>query len=237
MSETLFRFKKFQVSQKFCAMKINTDGVLLGAWAEAPVSGHVLDVGTGSGVIAMMLAQRSKSVKILGIEIDEASYKEAKLNMGSCEWKERLTPIMGSIQDFSRETNEKFDLVVSNPPFFSGGTLSSTQEKTVVRHAVKLPHNELLRAAYRLLKETGDFSVILPHIEGLRFIELAEQYRFFLGRYTEVFSFPEAPVERLLLSFKKQLITVSKNQLFIRDETRAFSSAYRELTKAFYLKF
>jgi tRNA1Val (adenine37-N6)-methyltransferase len=218
-------------------MKINTDGVLLGAWVKVPSSGLLLDVGTGSGVIAMMLAQRSDNAQIVGVEIDEVSYLEAKSNMEACEWKDQLIPVLGSIQDYSKETSDKFDLIVSNPPFFTGGTLSATQKKSVVRHAIKLPHNALLRSAYKLLAKNGEFSVVLPYIEGIRFIELAEQYRFFLSKMTEVYSYPGAPVERLLLSFKKKSLELHKSELFVRNDDRTFSDEYQELTKDFYLKF
>jgi tRNA1Val (adenine37-N6)-methyltransferase len=237
MPETLFRFKRFKVSQKECAMKINTDGVLLGAWADVPTTGHILDVGTGSGVIAMMLAQRSSQSRIVGVEIDENSFYEARANMEVSEWSENLEAVLGSIQEYSKEATNQFDLIVSNPPFFSGGTLSATQKKTDVRHAIKLPHSELLRAAYHLLDENGVFSVVLPYIEGLRFIELAEQYRFFLSQVTEVRSFPDSPVERLLISFRKNQTEVSRDSLSIRDSKKDFSEEYRQLTKDFYLKF
>ncbi|MCL4105746.1 UNVERIFIED_CONTAM: hypothetical protein GTU68_028623 [Idotea baltica] len=217
-------------------MKINTDGVLLGAWVNVEGKKNILDVGTGSGVIAMMLAQRSDADHIVGVEIDDESFIEAKENMSLCQWTDRLEAAHHSIQDFSNDSEEKFDLIVSNPPFFSGGTLSATQEKTDVRHTTKLSHNDLLRAAYSLLSKDGDFSVVLPHIEGLRFIELAEQYRFYCCNITEVRSFPEKQIERLLLNFRKETSELIKGELSIRKAKDEYSDAYIGLTKDFYLK-
>ena len=236
MSETLFRFKKFQVSQEKCAMKINTDGVLLGAWVNCKQAEKILDIGTGSGVIAMMLAQRSTASRIVGVEIDEASCEEAEMNMKLSPWPLRLSVFKESIQDFTTNANEEFDLVVSNPPFFSGGTLSSTQQRSLVKHTVKLPHSDLLRSAYELMSKEGQFFVVLPYIEGLRFIELAEQYRLYCNHICEVSSFENSPVERLLLSFNKFESEQNKEAIFIRKDSTSFSDSYINLTRDFYLK-
>ena len=237
MPETLFRFKEFEVSQEQCAMKINTDGVLLGAWVDVAKKSKVLDIGTGSGVIAMMLAQRCASAKVVGVEVDESSCTEASANMAACPWCDSLVAVQESIQDYARTTRDQFDLIVSNPPFFTGGTLSSTQMKTDVRHTTKLPHTDLLRAAFSLLTPDGDFSVILPHIEGLRFIELAEQSRLYANRITEVTSLPEKPIERLLINFTKIASECKTDRLAIRKSPEQFSDDYVELTRPFYLKF
>ncbi|WP_235298895.1 tRNA1(Val) (adenine(37)-N6)-methyltransferase [Portibacter marinus] len=238
MPETLFRFKKFEVKQEDCAMKINTDGVLLGAWVDVDHKSNILDIGSGSGVIAMMLAQRTHDALITGVEIDQKSFEEARHNMNASPWAERLRVCCTSIQNFSEvDQSSQYDLIVSNPPFFSGGTLSATQEKTDVRHTTKLSHSDLLRSSFSLLNDEGCFSVILPYLEGLRFIELAEQYRLHCGRITEVRSFPDQPIERLLLTFKKHKTTWQKSTLAIRIEPKIFSEEYKKLTKDFYLKF
>ncbi len=236
MSETLFLFKQFQVVQEKCAMKINTDGVLLGSWVNCNQAKSILDIGTGSGVIALMLSQRSEANSIVGVEIDEPSYLEAKENMENSPWKSRLNAVHSSIQDFAIKTSENFDLIVSNPPFFSGGTLSATQNRSLVKHTIKLPHNDLLRISYQLLSANGNFAVVLPYLEGLRFIEIAEQYRLYCTHLCEVSSFPETPVERLLINFSKKPKKIETQKISIRDETKAFSLDYISLTKEFYLK-
>lgn len=236
MGETLFRFKEFQVQQEKSAMKINTDGVLLGAWVNCDGVESILDIGTGSGVIAMMLAQRSAAKKIVGVEIDKESVLEAAQNMKECQWSTRLQAVHDSIQDYAKTNRSEFDLLVSNPPFFSGGTLSSTQQRSLVKHTVKLSHNDLLRSAFSLLKPDGEFCVVLPYIEGLRLVELAEQSRLYLNRICEVHSFKDSPVERLLLAFKKSKESLLKESLVIRANKDEFTEAYCALTRDFYLK-
>ena len=236
MSETLFRFKQFHVNQENCGMKINTDGVLLGAWCDVDDATSALDIGTGSGVIALMLAQRSNAEEIIGVEIDSSASQEAARNMKSSIWANHLSAVNSSIQDFSDSSEKTFDLIVSNPPFFSGGTLSSTQKRTNVKHTVKLGHSDLLRACYKLLTKKGRFSVVLPHLEGLRFIELAEQSRLYCTRKCEVTSFPGSTTERLLLEFSKTNAKTENDTIAIRDLEGNYSNSYIELTKAFYLK-
>lgn len=236
MSETLFRFKQFQVNQENCGMKINTDGVLLGAWCDVNNALNALDIGTGSGVIALMLAQRSNVAEIVGVEIDNEACQEAAQNMKSSMWANHLSAVNSSIQDYSVASEKTFDLIVSNPPFFSGGTLSSTQKRTNVKHTVKLGHSDLLRASYKLLTEEGRFSVVLPHLEGLRFTELAEQSRLYCTRKCEVTSFPGSSTERLLLEFSKRNYPIENTVMSIRDQEGNYSDTYVQLTKAFYLK-
>jgi tRNA1Val (adenine37-N6)-methyltransferase len=214
-------------------MKINTDGVLLGAWTTVEDCQSILDIGTGCGVIALMLAQRNGLAMIDGIEIDKASCEEAGENMLAGPWPERVHAIYGPVQEMVAK--EKYDLIVSNPPFFSGGTLSYTSKKQMVRHTTKLSHQDLLSAVRDLLKPEGRFSVVLPYIEGLRFIEMAEQYRLHVSKYCEVHSFPDSKVERLLLTFAKIKTSLDKESISIRDDAGSFSEIYIQLTRSFYL--
>jgi tRNA1Val (adenine37-N6)-methyltransferase len=234
--DPLFKFKQFNLEQDKCSMKINTDGVLLGAWAPVEEVKNALDIGTGSGVIALMVAQRAQDALIRGIEIDKSSALQATENAKQSPWPERIIIENMSIQDFSRNTKERFDLILSNPPFFTGGTFSKNQEKTNVRHTVKLPHGDLLLSARKLLSEKGKFCVVLPTMEGLRFAELAATYGLFCTRKTEVFTVKDKPVERLLLQFEPKEKEVFKEKLII-NEPNGFSESYRLLTKDFYLNF
>ena len=236
MSETVFRFKKFEISQDQCAMKINTDGVLLGAWANASQKSRILDIGTGTGVIAIMLAQRSDAKEIVGVEIDALSYEESLQNMKSSAWSQHLFAVHKPIQEYAKTSKKKFDLIVSNPPFFTGGTFSSTQKRTLVKHTIKLPHNELLIAVKLLLELHGEFSLILPYIEGLRFVELAEQYNLYCKKICEVKSFQDSPIERLLLSFQRTKVKVERGTLYIRNRDGSYAEPYKTLTRDFYLK-
>ena len=236
-----FTFKQFQIHQDKCAMKVGTDGVLLGAWADTEGTHSILDIGTGTGVIAIMLAQKTepKEVAVHAVEIDDAAVEQAKENMSATPFAARLAVFHDSVQEFAKKNTIKYDLIVSNPPFFTGGTLSSSGDKTNVRHTVKLPHGDLLNATRELLHKNGRFCVILPLIEGLRFIEIARTYGFYLTRRSDVRPKQDKNIERLLLQFELSNRTFSHDELIIqnsRDE-RDYTEGYRELTKDFYTIF
>ncbi len=218
-------------------MKIGTDGVLLGAWASVENAAIALDIGAGSGVIAIMLGQRNPTLEVHAVEIDEASAAQCADNMKSAPWASRLSVHGVSLQHFAAQTDVLYDLVVSNPPFFSGGTFSSDENRNNVRHTVKLPHGDLLGAAKKLLSPKGRFCVILPYIEGLRFAELAENYHLYLTKMTEVRPLAQKSVERLLLQFELSPKILEKDELVIQYEKRNdWTAAYKALTGDFYLK-
>ena len=231
-----FRFKQFEIHQDRCAMKVGTDGVLLGAWPAIDGISRVLDIGTGSGVIALMLAQRASKALIHGVEIDGDAKEQADENARRSPWTERIQIHGGAIQDFTIGEGEVFDLIVSNPPFFSGGTLSENHSRNAVRHTVKLPSGELLRSVRRLLSTQGKFCVILPYIEGLRFVELASSYNLYCTRMTEVLPKPGKPIARLLLQFENDAMPLMKDRLTIQGhDPDSWTDEYRMLTGAFYL--
>jgi tRNA1Val (adenine37-N6)-methyltransferase len=233
----VFKFKQFQLNQDRCAMKIGTDGVLLGAWANTAEATNILDIGTGTGVIALMLAQRNLSAQVLGIEADLEAAGQAQENCAQSPWADRLKIVASTIQDFSKTTEQTFDLIVSNPPFFTGGTLSATQDKSNVRHTLKLPHGELFDAVRRILSKKGRFCVILPLIEGLRFKDLGKSYGFYCTKVTEIIPRDGKPIERLLLQFEREPNPLAQDSLIIQlDEKRHnYTEDYITLTRAFYL--
>lgn len=232
-----FHFKQFTIEQDRCPMKVGTDGVLLGAWADVAGADQVLDIGTGTGVIAIMLGQRAPEATIHGVEVDEEAFLQAEENMHRAPWADRLRAFHTSIQEFTRHHPHQYDLIVSNPPFFSGGTFSTNQDRTSVRHTVKLPHGDLLISVRSLLAPEGKFCVILPLIEGLRFQELAESYHLYCTKVTEVRPKKEKPVERLLLQLERQKKEVRKDELIIQHEgNNEWTEKYIALTGAFYLK-
>ena len=232
-----FKFKQFEVQQDKCTMKVGTDGVLLGAWAPIDEVNSVLDIGTGTGLISMMLAQRTEKGKIVAIEVDESAANQAKANFANCNWKDKLEVVQQAIQDFAKETEMQFDLIVCNPPFFSGGTFSANQDRNNVRHTIKLPHGDLLQAARSLLKSDGKFCVILPFIEGLRFQELARNYNLYCTAITEVHPKQDKPVERMLMQFEHAEKAVKQDKLIIQKEKRNdWTEEYMALTGDFYLK-
>jgi tRNA1Val (adenine37-N6)-methyltransferase len=231
-----FKFKQFGIYQDKCAMKVGTDGVLLGAWAAAENAEMILDIGTGTGVIAIMLAQRNENATVHGVDVDEMSHEQATENMQNSPFSERLSSYLIDIQSYAKVTDRKYDLIVSNPPFFTGGTLSANQDKTNVRHTVKLPHGDLLLAVKNLLGENGKFCVILPLIEGLRFKELAERTQLFCTKITEVQPKIGKGVERLLLQFELHSNGLTRDMLVIQEgEGRHdFTDEYADLVRDFY---
>lgn len=232
-----FRFKQFDIMQDRCPMKVGTDGILLGAWANVDGVGSVLDIGAGTGLIAIMLAQRTgKAVQVDAVEIDEVSCRQALDNMDKAPWSSRLHCERCSVQEYAKFADRKYDLIVSNPPFFTGGTFSHNQDRNSVRHTIKLPHGDLLTAARKLLTDQGRLAVILPYIEGLRFQEMALTYNLYCRRITEVLPRAEKNIERLLMEFELNPGEIQKDELVIREAgENNWSAPYVALTSPFYL--
>jgi tRNA1Val (adenine37-N6)-methyltransferase len=234
----VFKFKKFSVYQDQCLMKLGTDSVLLGAWTSSIGPEKVLDIGTGTGVIALIIAQNNPEAIVDGIEIDADSAAQAEMNFNQSPFKSRLKVIHDAIQSYSEIHDGIYDLLVCNPPFFTGGTLSEVNGRNAARHTVKLPHAELIHAARKLLHEEGRLNLILPYIEGLRFEELAKSYGFYAKKITEVITRPNKPIERLLMSFSKQEGVIEKDSITIQKDSplrNDWSEEYKSLTQDFYL--
>ncbi len=241
-----FTFKRFEIHQEEkSVMKVGTDGVLLGAWSDINNVASVLDVGTGTGLIAIMLAQRLCKIENTfahGVEIDDNAYQQALENMRQSPFADRLKCFHQSVQDFAihqTQTAIRYDLIISNPPFFTGGTFSHNQDKNNVRHTIKLSHNDLLNATRQLLNKTGKFTVVLPLIEGLRFIEVAHTYGFYNTKRTDVRPRTDKNIERLLLQFELTERAPERDELILLEgaSDRDYSEAYKNLTKDFYINF
>jgi tRNA1Val (adenine37-N6)-methyltransferase len=231
----IFNFKKFSVAQDKTKMKIGTDGVLLGSWT--PLSNNpqkILDIGTGTGVIALMLAQRTSNSIIDAVEIDSESFLQAKENFETSPWPNRLQIFRCSIQDYIQSAPPKYDLIVSNPPYFSNGTPSKYSEKNLVKHTNHLTHNELLDAVSQLLHDQGIFSIILPDQEGSKFIRESGNYGLYPFTITNVYPKKSKPISRVLMLFKK----IETNDLILLNESDLRNDRtleYQELTSDFYL--
>lgn len=231
-----FQFKQFCIQQDNCAMKIGTDGVLLGAWCNIQHCKTALDIGTGTGVIAIMLAQKTKAT-IYGVEINKAAYEQAKNNMLMSPWANRLHAIHGDIQNVFHHLKPSFDLIVSNPPYFSGGTQSPNPQKNAVRHTITLTHSNLLRICSQLISNTGKICIILPYQEAIKSMEAAKVFKLFCTKITYVKSRINKKPERLLLQFEKKAANLTKeNELIIYTRNnRQYTWDYIQLTKDFYL--
>lgn len=233
-----FRFKQFEIYDNQCAMKVGTDGVLLGAWANIEQEKRILDIGTGSGLIALMMAQRNKKALITGIEIDAAASEQAMQNVARSAWAERVRIQHISLQDFVVQTDMKFQHIVSNPPYFEMGTLASNLTRQQARQRSELSFFDLIFLSKKILEEEGKISVILPTKEGLSFTSLAHQHGFFLSRKWNVKPKKEKNIERVLLEFSLTPPSyIIEETIIIQHEKRNdWTEEYIRLTGAFYLK-
>ena len=240
MSGSQFIFKKFIINQDRCAMKVGTDAVLLGAWAKTYGVRHALDIGTGTGVIALMLAQKCGG-EIDAIDIDEVSFLQAKENAAGSEWSDRVHVHHISLQDFAKMHEEKYELIVSNPPYFNDSLPPSEESRTKARHTIHLPFSDLVDGAAKLLAKDGKFCVILPPREGEQFRNIAAAKGLHLTRLTHVRTTPGKGEKRLLMQFaftakphvSESTLTIEKDNL----NAQHYTDEYRELTKDYYLYF
>jgi tRNA1Val (adenine37-N6)-methyltransferase len=235
---SLFQFKQFAVKQDQCAMKIGTDGVLLGAWA--PLDNNpksVLDIGTGTGIIALMLSQRCDADQIDALEIDENAYEQAVDNFENSPWGDRLFCFHAGLDEFVEEPEDEYDLIVSNPPFYSEDYRSENKQRDLARFQEAMPFEDLIDAAALLLSENGIFSVIIPYKEEGRFIDLCAEVELFPIKVTRVKGSHKTSIVRSLLAFKRyELAVLIADELVIEINRHEYTDDYIELTKAFYLK-
>jgi len=237
MSNQPFVFKQFKIAQDKCAMKVGTDAVLLGAWVNASNAKTILDIGTGTGIITLMLAQKS-GAKIDAIDIDRNSYEQAKENADACLWKDRISIYHKSLQQYSTESEKKYDLIVSNPPYFVDSSKALEEARTNARHTDQLEYIELLNGVLKLLNPTGKFYVILPKKESEQFCEMAAENKLFLTKQTKVITRTDKPEKRLLMRFEFTNRAFSEDSIVIeKDERHSYTDEYKELTKEYYLAF
>lgn len=233
-----FQFKQFAVEQDRCAMKIGTDGVLLGAWT--PITNNpfsILDIGAGTGIIALMLAQRSNAEQIDALEIDEDAYEQATDNFENSPWSDRLFCYHAGLDEFVEEPEDEYDLIVSNPPFYTEDYKTENEQRDLARFADAMPFDELIEAADLLLSENGIFSVIIPFKEEENFIALANEYELHPLKITHVKGKPTTEIKRSLLAFsRKETIDYTVDELIIETARHIYTPEYIALTKDFYLK-
>jgi tRNA1Val (adenine37-N6)-methyltransferase len=258
-----FCFKQFSIWHQQCAMKVNTDGILLGAWANVGNAKNILDIGTGTGLIALMLAQRTDLLiskpNISALEIDESAYQQAIFNVKQSPWPELVQVIHHDFLTWQQEQKiepESFDLIVSNPPYFEDSLLSDNQNKNLARHTTHMSFEQLLIAADNLLTKGGEFNLVLPPKQADKVITLAENMGFTLTKQLLVKTTPQKPISRVLFCLKKESLNkkflskayLEKNRvkkadkalatstLIIRDQQQSYTPEYINLCKEFYLK-
>jgi len=236
MPNTYFGFKQFTVYQDKSAFKVGTDGVLLGACADVSGSEKILDIGTGTGLITLMLAQRCGG-KIIGIEPDRDSFEQACQNVESSKWNERIKIENTDLQSFNPE-NSRFDLVVTNPPYFINSLKNPDPRKASARHNQSLTSEAILQGVARLLTDNGRMQVILPYVEGNIFISEAQEYGLYCSNILKIRPLPTGEIKRLILTFTRERKKVTEKFLTIEHGKRhEFTEEYINLTKDFYLKF
>ncbi len=238
----LFRFKQFTIAHDRCAMKVGTDGILLGAWAKMQSPHRILDIGTGTGLIALMLAQRFPDADIRGVEVDAAACEQASGNFQASPWSHRLTAVCECIRSFaSRAVHQsRYCLVVSNPPWFIESLKSGNLQRDQARHTGSLDSAELISAVASLLSEHGRFCTILPVEQKSQFLNLAEDRGLYCQHCCDVLPTESKPVKRALLelSFHKQAQETQQSQLVVEtDQRHVYTSGFMALTKEFYLRF
>jgi tRNA1Val (adenine37-N6)-methyltransferase len=232
-----FQFKEFSVADDRCIMKTGTDGVLLGASVKLDSAENILDIGTGSGLIALMIAQRSNA-HIDAVELDKDSAEQASENFKTSKWSERLEVFHDSIQKYASASEKKYDVIVCNPPFFSNSLKSSIhKKKNRARHNDELPFDELMSSAKKLMKEDASFWLIIPDQESFMLESLALEAGLFLNFELEIFSKEGKAVNRKIMKFTTIEYSKEKEKLTIRNADHSFTSEYIELTNKFYLNF
>ncbi len=236
MSNPYFSFKKFTVYHDKCAMKVGTDGVLLGAWVKLGKVRRVLDVGTGTGLIALMLSQCSKGfISIDAIDIDEDAVLQTLENVERASLL-NVKAIHSSLQDYVEKCDVKYDMIVSNPPYFSSSLHSPDGQRTLARHTNSLPMVEFMNISAHLLSSDGYLSLIFPHAEKNLLIDLAENAGLFVSRITNVYPMPHLNAKRVLLEFSKVKQDAEITDLIIEKERHIYTDDFTELVKDFYLK-
>lgn len=234
----VFKFKQFEINQSASAMKVGTDGVLVAAWAQSENTETILDIGSGTGLIGLMLCQRFTHARVTGIEIDSSAHQESADNIARSPWPERMVTINTDIQSFADSHEQTFGLIVSNPPFYTSQYLPALKQRGIARHTDTLAYKDLIRCAHKLLAENGSFCLILPADAQSEIEKLCCEYHLKVNRICHIKPTPDKPPKRILFSIAHQAYPLQIEEIIIEDKGRhQYSAEYKELTKDFYLAF
>lgn len=236
MSNSFFKFKKFTIYHDHCAMKVGTDGVLLGAWVNIANSKNALDIGCGSGLIAMMLAQRNINLQVEAIDIDSGAIEQSDFNIDNSPFKGRIETKHVSVQDYSRVLKGKYDSIVSNPPYFIQSLKSPNNQRSNARHTESLPLSNLFQSVSILLSANGSFSLIFPHEQKVLLLATAKEYGLYPKKITNVFSTVQSSApKRILIEFTRNETDYTETDLYIEEKRHLYTEEYITLVKDFYL--
>lgn len=237
MSNKPFQFKEFTIQQDKTAMKVGTDGVLLGAWAHLkPTYFSVLDIGAGTGLIALMLAQKSNAEVVDAIELNDEAYEQTVENFEQSSWGDRLFCYHASLQEFVEEIDDEYDFIISNPPFYTSTYKNLSEERAMARHTESLTYNELLEGTSKLLSDIGSCAFIIPFSEEENFIKIAKGYKLFPNRITRVKGTENAAIKRSLLQFSFSELEIETSELIIEIERHIYTQDYIDLVQDYYVK-
>ena len=235
MSNNFFKFKQFTVFQDQCAMKVGTDGVLLGAWSNVSGCVNVLDIGTGTGLIALMIAQRNAKVIIDAIDIEENCIKQAQQNIAQSPFVHRIDAQQKTFQYLVQQTDKKYDLIVSNPPYFQNALKSTSVSRSYARHTDTLSFYEIISEGATLLTQNGSIALVLPYEFKQAVLTHAVTVNLYAHRITNVSPVVQKPPKRLLVEFGKREIECIENNLTIEHSRHHYTEDFKVLTNDFYL--
>ncbi|MDL2282241.1 methyltransferase [Parabacteroides sp. OttesenSCG-928-G06] len=235
MPNSYFRFKQFTIRHDKCAMKVGTDGVLLGAWANTEHANYILDIGTGSGLIALMIAQRSQA-QIDAIDIDNGAYIQACENSEASPFAKQINIYHQSLEDFAATTNRRYDLIVSNPPYFIDSLKPPVEKRALARHTDSLRLNDLISHSLSILSDNGRIALILPYDQEKELVDILTQEKLFIIRQTNVIPVAGGSPKRILVEItRKENLMFQKEELTIEIERHKYTSEYQTLTRDYYL--
>ncbi|MDA0327059.1 MAG: methyltransferase [Bacteroidetes bacterium] len=238
MALDAFQFKQFSVAHDKCAMKVGTDAVLLGAWAyvdHRPKS--ILDIGAGSGILALMLAQRSSAEFIDALEIDASAYEQCVANFEQSPWRDRLFCYHASLEEFTEEIEDKYDLIISNPPFYTNPFDTQNYARNIARFEHAMPFKHLIESVSKLLADGGQFCVIIPYSAEKTFCTLAQAHGLFCHNIVNVRGEKQGEFKRCLMALSFENRQTNSQEMHLEDGRHSYSKAYKSMTKEFYLKF
>lgn len=232
-----FFFKKFGMFHHRSTMRIGTDAVLFAQWVGVLSSDNILDIGTGSGIIPMILSQKGAK-HIDAVELDVDSYEEAKLNFSISVWNEKLSVFNSDIRTFADEINKKYDLIVSNPPFYASDVKPIKEKKVMARHVSTLSFRDLLLSAKKMMNDNSRFALVLPFYESRLFIKEAEQLGFYLQKEMHIIPIDGKDANRVNMQFiLNETKCIEKEDFTIRNKDYSYTEEYREFLKDYYLDF
>ncbi len=235
MANNYFKFKQFTIFQDKTAMKVGTDGVLLGCWAKVANPKNILDIGTGTGLIALISAQRFNKSQITAIEINKTAFLQAKQNIENSKFNNKITVKNISLQNFAKNCNTNFDLIISNPPYFQKSQKSTNNDKNIARHDIELSYNDLIKSSIKILSTKGAICLILPTEQEQNISKIIHTNNLFINETVYVKTTPDKLPKRILLKISRQKNTAKTNTLIIETSRHNYSDDFFALVKDFYL--